>query len=379
MALTGTLKDFGIAEILQLIGQQTKSGILHLIGPDDEIHVSMSDGCVVSAECAGRSQRDRLGSRLVRAELLSAEDLERALQIQRRTLRRLGDILIDLGLVSAADLKEMTALQTVETIYKLFSWKTGTYAFEPCTVDWDKATVAPIRADSLLMEGFRQVDEWPLIRRKINSGQVTFFRKADLPEVGSGTDRSEGDGAAIGRNERCVYDLAEPGRDVEHVADLSRLGEFETYKALLNLVNRGYLEVLPAPRRSAAVVGVGKYARSWRARIKRGAAGLTATVLLALALVGVGWLVAQRNPARGAVSTVGGGAIGRFLERYRTARISGALEIWRLEHGSYPERLALLVDVRLLDRADLRCPMRPGEYYYRRKAGGGFVLLPPLP
>ena len=30
MALTGTLKDFGIAEILQLIGQQAKSGVLHL-------------------------------------------------------------------------------------------------------------------------------------------------------------------------------------------------------------------------------------------------------------------------------------------------------------------------------------------------------------
>ena len=36
MALKGTLKDFGIAEILQLIGQQMKSGILHLeLGPLD--------------------------------------------------------------------------------------------------------------------------------------------------------------------------------------------------------------------------------------------------------------------------------------------------------------------------------------------------------
>ena len=39
MALTGTLKDFGIAEILQLIGQQSKSGVLHLKNKADEIHV----------------------------------------------------------------------------------------------------------------------------------------------------------------------------------------------------------------------------------------------------------------------------------------------------------------------------------------------------
>jgi len=42
MALTGTLKDFGIAEILQLIGQQAKSGILHLKNKQDEIHIQMS-------------------------------------------------------------------------------------------------------------------------------------------------------------------------------------------------------------------------------------------------------------------------------------------------------------------------------------------------
>ena len=34
MALQGTLKDFGIAEILQLIGQQAKSGVLHLKSRD---------------------------------------------------------------------------------------------------------------------------------------------------------------------------------------------------------------------------------------------------------------------------------------------------------------------------------------------------------
>ena len=32
-----------------------------------------------------------------------------------------------------------------------------------------------------------------------------------------------------------------PGRPVAAIVDLSRLGEFETCKALLNLVNLGYL------------------------------------------------------------------------------------------------------------------------------------------
>ena len=73
MALTGTLEDFGIAEILQLIGQQAKTGVLHLHGRGDEIHIAIADGCVVRAEAAGRKARERLGNMLVRAELIRPE------------------------------------------------------------------------------------------------------------------------------------------------------------------------------------------------------------------------------------------------------------------------------------------------------------------
>src|SRR5574340_1273325 len=154
MALQGTLKDFGIAEILQLIGQQAKSGVLHLRSRDDEIHVGIADGNVVRAEAAGRKARERLGSMLVRAELITREQLDRALDEQKRSLRRLGDILVELELVSSARLREMTALQTTETVYQLFRWKSGTYAFEPGEVEWDRETVSPLRAESVLMEGF---------------------------------------------------------------------------------------------------------------------------------------------------------------------------------------------------------------------------------
>ena len=169
MALKGTLKDFGIAEILQLIGQQAKSGVLHLESRDDVIHIAIADGSVVRAESAGRKTRERLGTMLVRADLISKEELEYALGLQKRSLRRLGDILVEQQFVTKDELREMTELQTTETIYRLFHWKSGTYEFEPGDVEWDRETVTPLRAESVLMEGFRRVDEWPLVRKKIPS------------------------------------------------------------------------------------------------------------------------------------------------------------------------------------------------------------------
>jgi hypothetical protein len=387
MALQGTLKDFGIAEILQLIGQQAKSGVLHLESRDQVIHIAIADGNVVRAEHAGRRAVDRLGALLVRAGLISEPDLAQALQVQARTLRRLGDILVELDMVSAEDMKQMTGLQTTETVYKLFHWKSGTYAFEPGAVEWDRATVTPLRADSLLMEGFRQVDEWPMVRRRISSPLMTFERVKELEASrGEGVrtitvslgPTAEGEGAAggsgehsgLGRAERRVYGLADPGRTLERIVDLSRLGEFETCKALLTLANLGYLRPVAPDRTAAAEI----YARDWRERLRRGVVGLAATVALAAVLAGIAWVIGERGlaPSPGLRDNSGQ----RFLAVHQLGRLRGALEVYRLEKGAFPDRLAELVGAGLATDRDLRYPW--AEPYYYRRDGEGYVLLPPV-
>lgn len=401
MALKGTLKDFGIAEILQLIGQQAKSGVLHLESRDDIIHIAMAEGSVVRAESAGRKAREKLGMLLVRADLIDQQQLEDALDVQKRTLRRLGDILVELNYVTVALLREMTALQTTETVYKLFQWKSGTYAFEPGDVEWDPETVTPVRAESVLMEGFRQVDEWPLVRKRISSPEMTFERiRAPEPErartgslerdvdaafdaLGEGPgrgDAAESDQAdlALGRGERRAFELAVPGRTVERIVDLSRLGEFETCKALQNLVNLGYLRaVAPARTRRGAV---GAYARDLRYRTRTWLVRGATTAVIAVALAALAFWVDQRGVAvgdQGSLIALGDNVAPRYLARYQLARLRGALDVFRVEKGQYPERLEELVEVGLVSPRDLRHPWSQ-PYHYRRQPDGGFVLLSPV-
>jgi hypothetical protein len=398
VALKGTLDDFGIAEILQLIGQQAKSGVLHLESGSDQVHITMAEGAVVRAEAAGRKVYEKLGNRLVRAGVMDQAALEHALEIQKRTLRRLGDILVEAGSVSAADLKEMTALQTTETVYKLFTWKSGTYEFEPGEVEWDPAQVTPLRAESVLMEGFRQIDEWPLVRKRIPSMAATFERLRPLePEapatVGAGTGDldaaldglggdGDGDGVsgradlALGRNERRVYALAEPGRSVDRMIELSRLGEFETSKALLNLVNLGFLKVASTDRpRAPAPRGP-----RWGAKVKTALVRAGSTLLLAAALAGLlAWLDQAGllwGDRRGR-PVVRDNALQRLASRSQLDRLRGALEVYRLERGSYPDRLEALLEVGLAAPRDLHYPWNQ-TYHYRRDPEGRYLLLPPV-
>ncbi|TMA32147.1 MAG: DUF4388 domain-containing protein, partial [Deltaproteobacteria bacterium] len=100
MALSGTLKDFGIADILQLIGHQTKTGRLTLKTGTEEVEVFFIDGNVVFASERQRNSKNLLGNLLLRADLLSKEQLDEALSVQQRTLKRLGDILVEGGQVT---------------------------------------------------------------------------------------------------------------------------------------------------------------------------------------------------------------------------------------------------------------------------------------
>jgi hypothetical protein len=195
--------------------------------------------------------------------------------------------------------------------------------------------------------------------------------------LGDEPEHHSSDASAVGKNERRCFELADPGRTVEKIVDLSRLGEFETCKALSNLANLGYVKGIAPANRAAAAVGA--YAQDWQARLLKAATRIVATVAIAAALAGMGYWVDRRGllfgPAGGAA--LRDNTAQRFLARYQIERLKGALEVYRLEHGEYPDALPRLVDAGLASGRDLSYPWTE-SYFYRRKAEGRYVLLPPV-
>jgi hypothetical protein len=391
MALKGTLKDFGIADILQLIGQQQKTGTLHLRSKTEQVQVGFKDGSIVKAESATRKRRDLIGGMLVRAELISEEQLERALETQRRTLKRLGDILVAENVITRERFTQVVRLQTTETLYRLFAWKSGTYEFVGDQVEFDPEMSASLRAESVLMEGFRMVDEWPVIKRTIASYELTFERLKQLPPAPPEEDvvddafddafaepkKSErgGEFKSIGAHERRVFEFIRPGRDVRTLIDVALIGEFETCKALLNLVNLGYLKANAAAT-SGNEVGFGRADLADRVLGPAGRLVATAAVLAALAFV-VSRANLEAIGPTGSSTSFADTAAQRVIAKAQLARIESALGVYRLETGALPDGLDRLVEAGLLDANDLRYPWRD-RYFYRTDAQGGFVLLPPL-
>jgi hypothetical protein len=394
MALKGTLKDFGIADILQLIGQQQKSGNLMLTSKGEAVTVSFKDGNIVRAESASpnRTRRNLIGSMLVNASLVSEAQLDFALETQKRTLQRLGDVLVGQGVITVEKFRDMVGLQTSETLYRLFQWNNGTYEFEQTDVEVDQSLV-PLRAETVLMEGFRRVDEWPVVRKRIVSLRMTFERLKELPppqpkraafenaalDDAFAEEKREGpkggEFQSVGQNERLCFSLVAGGRTVQRIVELSCLGEFETAKALCNLVNLEFLRGVPPTGR-----GGDDFESDSRVAAFLGMAGrIAVTMLVVGAVLFIGSQLdvgAMRFGGSGATS-YSDPAAQRFAGRQQLARLTAALEVYRLETGTLPVALAELVESGLLVADDLRYPWRD-DYYYRRANDGGYVLLPPL-
>jgi Domain of unknown function (DUF4388) len=262
MALEGTLRDFSLADIFQLIGLQRKTGVLTLRGKDDTVTVTFLDGKVVGADSLNRRLENRLGTVLMRTGFLSQDQLNRALEIQKETLQRLGFILTHYGIISQESLREAIQLQIMQIVYRLFRWKDGDYHFsQETTIEYDRDNVMPISAESILMEGARMIDEWPIIEKRIRSYDMVFRKKlTDQEIVVVGADEADevdfdeqharsskkkgglGDKIRISQEEKSIYDMVDGTMTVGDIVEVARLSEFDTNKALYELLTRDLIE-----------------------------------------------------------------------------------------------------------------------------------------
>jgi hypothetical protein len=380
MALEGTIKDFGLADILQLIGIQRKTGQLTLEGAGDTVTVKFLEGAVVGADTRSRNLEDLLGSVLVRTGRITDAQLQEALRIQRRTLQRLGYVLVKQAYISEEDLRDALRIQVTQIVYRLFRWRDGRYQFAPSEhVEYDTEHFHPISAETILMEGARMIDEWPMIERKIKSPKMVFRKTPagealDVPvasildadlDFALPSSAPPKDAVRISAEERDVLHMVDGASTVQDLVDTSPLGEFDVHRLLYELFTRSLIEEV----RVSAVAGVAPD------ESHRGVFVSVAlqAVVLAAALWGLltlptnpltPWRLVERGEETALLQT--------YTSRNRLERLVEGLQIYYLERGGMPDGLDRLAADGFVTASDLRDPW--GRPYAFRVDATGFDL-----
>ncbi len=376
MALEGTIKDFGLPDIFQLIGLQRKTGILTLKNEKDQVTVAFENGMVVAADSSTKRLEDRLGNVLVKQGKLTKERLDDALQTQKATLQRLGHVLITQNAITSKDLKDAITVQVSQLVFKVFRWRDGEYHFAPTdTVDYDRENNNPMSADFILMDGSRMVDEWPIIEKKIPSMDIVFRPAVDQGaiEVSSVSPddadakrqaASASNKIRLTRDEERVFRKVDGTRTVQGIVDSSGLSEFDTCRILFDLLNRNLISTVG---RGAQV----KEASRAEAVVSSTPGYVVAAAALALALVGISARASKPFALVGSAPFLQAkyDLLKDEVSHGRLERLDRGVLAYYLAEGITPSTLEEVATRGLVDRGYLKDPWaRP--YHYALTANG---------
>jgi hypothetical protein len=373
VGLSGNLRDFGIADIFQLIGQQRKTGVLELTSANMRIHLRFAEGAVMAAAPAGgrSGDSDPLGEMMLRCGLLTRERLSKAQSAAREDAQMFSRTVVEHGWVEAQDVRNIEDLLTKDTIFEVLRWESGSFDFRAEELEHQHDPASLLGAEQILMDGLRMIDEWQSFAPLVPAEDAVFQR---VGRFESYRDRAKTSSTEQLEQAQRLFALIDGRLSVRRVIDLSRLGTFDGTRILAELVQAALIK----PLHPEGVKKLRKHDRAGARRRDRafgGAlAGIAATAVpLALLAVGVFLAQAPRPPDVG--PRVEGRSLEWLREAYATRRVRHALDAYRLTRGRWPQSLEDLPARGYLEREALAAPA--GRPYYSVNRDDGVVLLAP--
>lgn len=415
MAVEGTLDLFRLPEILQVISQERKTGILTVQGAEDIIAVSFLQGRIVAADALNATTEEGLGAVLGEEGLVPDEALQRLTSRAELEGVRLADLLVSEGYLDRAGLLDALRAQTARLLRSLLDWRRGEFKFYSGDEVSYEEGFRSIGVDELLLAAVEEradedehgVPSLDTRLRRLEPGRPIRVRAAaglQGPPAGIESDSA----VWVTPTEQRLLEAVGPARTVEEVARQAEVPADRARYLLYRFVREGLLAAVASPEArgarprpagpaterpaepaaerarppaSEAVLELPpprRQAPPWTAdplgaRYPPAALALLAAlaVLVAAAVAWVAfllpfpWLQAERAAVRGESDTA------RLLE------IDQAAKTYFLLEGRFPDDLRELVALGLLEPRDLVDSRgRPLAYLPRERSYRVHVAVP---
>ena len=240
VVLSGNLGAIPIGAVLQLLQMEAQTGTLAIWNAESEISVHMRGGLVDLVQSRGAGDEFRLGRFFLEEGLVTEEQLDDLVRSSQnppppsapssRRARLLGDMLVEAGNVTEAQLKDALSRQSAELIYEVLRWQAGQFEFRlRATSSLAERARLAMPVASIVMEGFRRVDEWRVIEARLGS-----FDQVLLPDPAS--VESMGGDKKLARAEQAVLEAIDGERTVREVIAASHLSSFDACRILFQLI-----------------------------------------------------------------------------------------------------------------------------------------------
>jgi hypothetical protein len=237
MAIAGNLRTMQLSELLQWLSAGMKTGTLVVRGAPGEKRIYFNNGRVTSS--SSTLEREHLGRFLVGFGFITEEELIRALEVQQESRILLGKILVMIGAIKEDELADLVRLKAAETIYDIFLWTEGSFAFIDGEIP--SLPMVPISSDvtGIVMEGLRRYDEWQRIKTRIPTMRA-------IPSVVLPVEED------LGERDRMILGAANGHRAIDQIALETHNPEFHVAKLMYDLMLTGHVRLVGEREETAA-------------------------------------------------------------------------------------------------------------------------------
>ncbi len=179
MEFSGRLATIQFGDVLQLAHQERWSGALVVRRSSREKRIFLHHGRV--AGCLSDDPAEFYGRHLLLQGALSEQDLSHALSWCSQHGRRLGEALLELGLLGEDEVRATLASRIADAVCDLFLWQRGVFYLESDLPPDEAIPPRPLDVFGLVMEGTRWLDEHRRIRALLVSDRVVLRRGPRWP------------------------------------------------------------------------------------------------------------------------------------------------------------------------------------------------------
>lgn len=180
----GDLRDTALPEMLSIIDRTRVAGVVEAVSGEFAKRIYLDNGYVVHASSSDLA--DSLGSFLRRTGRLADGQFQEAMQQRAQERRRLGEVLIERGYLSPAQVNQAIREQIEAVLWSLFSWEQGEVTFTPGAPDLTGIIRIQIPLRQVIVEGVRRAANAKSIVGRMGGRDAVFapsFRCEDLIEI----------------------------------------------------------------------------------------------------------------------------------------------------------------------------------------------------
>ena len=221
----GDVKDMTIPWLFQSLRAEKKTGTVIFSRETAIKKVYFQNGDVIFA--SSNLDDDRFGDLLLRSNKLTRTQFDASTELTKKTGKKLGAILVELGFISPQDLVAGFKEQIKEIILSLFTWRDGRYIFDDGPLPSSDIMPLQMSIGNLIIEGIRGQD-WQVVRKSLPPLRTKLRPAADPSFLFQGAD--------IEQDQRSILSLIDGDKTIEELCSLSGLGDFNTLKAIYALL-----------------------------------------------------------------------------------------------------------------------------------------------